>query len=279
MKNAELELVSKLSNTPKDKIKFVDSGFLSRAYIIENGQIVFKFKKDPNVTYKNEIKTLNYINSLGLKISTQKIGWTSDDDTFLGLYGIQGKSLEYQDLSKKQCRNYGKQISEFLKVLHKSENINADLSKVDEEIKAWQERFETSKYILEKYFKKSDLKKMEFFVRNTVPKKLSQLENKYVFSHGDLGMGNILVDENNKIGIIDFSESIYLDEAADFMDIENDALIAEILNCYQADENLREKVRIRREIRPMFVVGTYKDRPKTEIENFVIKIKSWLNKN
>ena len=79
---------------------------------------------------------------------------------------------------------------------------------------------------------------MHHFIYSVVPEKLSSLGEKMVFSHGDLGMGNIFVDNGDKIGIIDFSESVYLDEAADFMDIEDDGLCEEVLQSYGADENL-----------------------------------------
>ena len=120
---------------------------------------------------------------------------------------------------------------------------------------------------------------MNNFVYLTAPARLSSLGENMVFSHGDLGMGNIFADNNDKIGIIDFSESVYLDEAADFMDIEDDRLCQEVLNAYNADNTLREKVAIRRAFRPMFVIGTYRDRPENEIMRFVNKIREWLNRN
>ena len=120
---------------------------------------------------------------------------------------------------------------------------------------------------------------MHHFVYSIVPEKLYSLGEKIVFSHGDLGMGNIFVDDNDKIGIIDFGESVYLDEAADFMDIEDNKLCEEILSSYSADDILKEKVTIRRAVRPMFVIGAYRDRTEDEIQRFVDKIHNWLNRN
>lgn len=73
-----------------------------------------------------------------------------------------------------------------------------------------------------------------------------------------------------------FNESCYLDEAADFMDFEDDRLCTEVLDAYGADELLREKVMIRRVVRPMFVIGTYRDRSEEEILRFVDRIRRWL---
>lgn len=66
-----------------------------------------------------------------------------------------------------------------------------------------------------------------------------------VYSHGDLGDGNIFVDDGGKVGIIDFSEMCYFDEAGDFMDVSNEELRAAMLDAYGADDALRKKVRLR----------------------------------
>jgi aminoglycoside phosphotransferase len=279
MINEELQIVSNLTSVAPENIKYSDNGFLSRGYIIDNGRIVFKFKKQPDVSYKNEIKMLNFVNSLNLNINLQKVGWTSEDDSYLGIYGVIGRSLESIELTDDDRKNYGKQIGLFLQKMHSVKYEDAEKLNVNEEIKAWQKRFEKSKDLLSCYFKDEEIEKMNNFVYLTAPARLSSLGENMVFSHGDLGMGNIFVDDNDKIGIIDFSESVYLDEAADFMDIEDDRLCQEVLNAYNADNILREKVAIRRTFRPMFVIGTYRDRPENEIMRFVNKIREWLNRN
>ena len=273
----EIGLVSTLARVDEKDIEFSDDGFLSRGYVIDDGRIVFKFKKQPDVSYKNEIKMLNFVNSLGLNVNLQKVGWASDDDSYLGIYGVIGKSLEKIELTDEARDSYAKQIADFLRRLHSESFEDAEKLSVADEIKAWQERFEKSMDVLSRYFEESEIKKMNTFVYAYVPEKLTALGEKMVFSHGDLGMGNIFVDENGKIGIIDFSESIYLDESADFMDIEDDKLCGKILDYYNADDTLREKVKTRRAVRSMFVIGTYRDRP--EITRFVEKIREWLKES
>ena len=279
MINEELQIVSNLTGVAPEKIKFSDDGFLSRGYVIDNGRIVFKFKRNSDVSYNNEIKMLDFVNSLNLNVHLQKVGWTSEDDSYLGIYGVIGRSLESIELTDDDSKKYGKQIGSFLQKLHSVEYQDAEELSVNEEIQAWQERFEKSKDLLSHYFKDEEIEKMNNFVYSTAPARLSSLGENMVFSHGDLGMGNIFVDDNGKIGIIDFSESIYLDEAADFMDIEDDELCKEILDSYNADDILKEKAAIRRTFRPMFVIGTYRNRPENEIMRFVHKIGEWLNQN
>lgn len=275
----ELQLVTKLTGVSSDKVSFSDNGFLSRGYIIENGRIVFKFKKWPEITYKNEIKMLNFVNSLNLDINLQKVGWISKEDSYLGIYGIIGDCLKGLTISDEQYKNYGTQIGNFLKDLHKTNFKEAETFPIKQEITAWQERYERSKDILSEYFSPEEIKKMDEFIYTILPKELLALGEKLVFSHGDLGLGNIFVDKNDKIGIIDFSESVYLDESADFMDMEDDRLLKEALDAYGADNVLRQKVTLRRAVHPMFVIGTYRDRSKDQIMYFVSKLREWLDKS
>lgn len=279
MINEELRLVSDLTGASQNDIKLSDDGFLSRGYVIDGGRIVFKFKKQPGLGYKDEIRTLNFVNTLDLGVNLQKVGWVSHKDEYLGVYGVMGKSLESIRLTNENCKNYGEQIGLFLKRLHSAEYGEAEKVSIDEEIKAWQSRFEKSKDVLSRYFNDEEIKRMSDFIHSYVPARLDSLGEKLFFSHGDLGMGNIFVDGSGKIGIIDFSEAVYLDEAADFMDIEDNGLRREVLDAYGADSCLREKVEIRRAVRPMFVIGTYRERPEETILRFVNKIREWLGQD
>ena len=87
------------------------------------------------------------------------------------------------------------------------------------------------------------------------------------------------MDNELKVGVIDFSESGLLDEAADFMDISSDTIREEMLNAYGATQDLREKVKIRRDIRPLIVLKPYLTRnDPTIIKNLVARIRGTLNK-
>ncbi len=63
--------------------------------------------------------------------------------------------------------------------------------------------------------------------------------------------------KNDKVGIIDFSEMLYLDEATDFMDVSSNELREQMLDTYGADDILKEKVALRVLTRPLFVLGDY----------------------
>lgn len=57
---------------------------------------------------------------------------------------------------------------------------------------------------------------------------------------------------------------------------EKDIIAASMLDSYNADTILREKVRIRRLIRPLFVIGTYSTCEKETTEKYIKKIKATL---
>ncbi len=275
MKNDELQTIERLTGVPPSQIKLADDGFWSRGYIIDDGRIVFKFKKSPEVSYRTEIKVLEFINSLGLDINTQKVGWVSPDDSYLGIYGVVGRSLEQAPYDAKSV---GKQLGNCLKILHAAKPNQAEQLPLAVETRMWRERFnsEYTRELLLHTFSEDENHILDSVFHNTIVR-LARLGEKPVFSHGDLGDGNIFVDNNGKVGVIDFSEMCYLDEAADFMDVSNEELRIAMLDAYDADDTLREKVRLRVLVRPLFVLGGYIKRGDTlRVENLLASIKRIL---
>lgn len=247
------------------KIDIKEDGFISRGYVIDNGDLVFKFPRKPNVKYEAEISNLNYINSLDLGVNLQKVAFKSDENEYLGIYGIKGKSLEEINLTIEEQKEVGRQLGLFLKKLHQIRDFQGLPCKLDEEIKAWQDRVKcVDNFILETFSEKEQniLHKLMF---EYMPTRLNQLGENLVFSHGDLGDGNIFVDEKLKVGVIDFNESGLFDDAADFMDISSDIIRDSMLNAYGADDVLREKVEIRRDIRSIIVLKPYLTRNDSKI--------------
>ena len=267
MKQEELKIIEKLTGITPSHIKLADDGFWSRGYVIDGGRIVFKFKKAPEVSYQTEIKMLEFVNSLDLGINTQKVGWISPDNSYLGIYGVIGQALNM--VQSPDYASIARQFANFLHQLHKAQPKNISEMTLEEEITAWQERYRKSHDELLKYFTESEIARLDEFILKTVPAKLRKLGENLVFSHGDLGDGNIFIDTAGKIGIIDFSEMLYLDEAADFMDIESDELRTQILDAYGANKILCEKVRLRVLVRPLFVFGDYARRGDTK---YIIKL-------
>lgn len=273
----EIDIIRKLTDTEQKHIQFSDDGFLSRGYVVDGGRVVFKFKKDSNVSYKNEIRILEYIHTLDLGVNLQRVGWKSEDDSYLGLYGVLGQSLEELNLTTARKQLAGRQLGLFLKKLHAARPQGGIVYRLADEIRAWEERFISGKAILETYFDTGEMERINKFIMREAPTELVALGEKLVFSHGDLGEGNIYIDDSGNVGVIDFNESGFLDEAADFMDIEDDCLCEDMLINYGADETLRKKVSLRRSLRSMFVIGTYAGRGEMAIQKHIQKIQAWLN--
>lgn len=275
----EIGIVRQLTGAEGNSIQLSDDGFLSRGYVVDGGRMVFKFKRSPDVSYKNEIRILNYINTLNLGINLQRVGWKPEDDSYLGLYGILGQPLTKLNMTPAQKQDAGRQLGLFLKKLHAAKPEGGIVFGLEDEIRAWGERFILGKPVLEKYFSAEELWRISEFILREAPDELRALGENLVFSHSDLGDGNILVDDSGRIGVIDFNSAGLLDEAADFMDIGDDGLLEEMLLYYGANETLRKKVSLRRSLRPMFVIGTYAyaGRGEAAVRKCIQKIQMWLN--
>lgn len=272
----ETDMVMRLTGAEEWRITRSDDGFLSRGYVIDGGRTVFKFRKRPDAVYDSEIRILNELQKLELDINLQSVGWTAADGSYLGLHGVLGQSLERMLPTMEQKQGIGRQLGDFLRQLHAAAPEDMPVCSLADEIAAWQRRFLAGREIFETHFTPGETARMTAFVMDGVPEVLTGLGEKLMFSHGDLGDGNIYIDENGRVGVIDFNESGYLDEAADFMDIMDTDICAVMLDRYGADETLRRKVRIRRAVRPMFVIGIYAELGEAAIEPFLRQLRAWL---
>lgn len=261
------------------KIKVKEDGFVSRGFVVDNGKLVFKFPRRADVSYETEIDNLNYINSLELGVNLQKVAFSSESNEYLGIYGVIGNSLEEVKLSEDEQRKVGKQLGLFLKKLHQIKEHNGMPCTLKAEIEAWQNRVKFVNDFIAKTFSSKEQEIINVLMFEYMPSKLNGLGENLVFSHGDLGDGNVFVDENYKVGVIDFNESGLLDEAGDFMDISSNIIREEMLNAYDATQELREKVEIRRDIRPLIVLKPYLTRNNPRIINCLVEsIKNTLEK-
>lgn len=267
------EIIEALTGRKKEEITFSDNGFLSYGYILNDGELIFKFRKNSDVSYKNEIKLLEFLNAQKLSVNLQKVAFVSPDDSYLGLYGVKGFCIESKELSDETRETIGTQLGKFMKKLHSLSPDCSGTYKLDYELYAWQERFLKSLPVISRYFNEEETEALKKIMLETAPQKLLGLGESYVFSHADLGEGNIFLDENGKVGVIDFNESGYADEAADFMDIEDDLICEVALSVYSADNTLREKVRIRRMLRPLFVIEAYSIRGDEAVERYINQIR------
>ena len=271
--------MEKLIGKKYHEIKTDDTGGNSRAYIIDGGKIVFKFPRNDQVTYDNEIKILQTINGIRTGVNLQKVGWLSNDNKYIGLLGVTGKSISCGQLKSEQKRQIGEKIGIFLKELHKIKTDCVPNLALSEEINAWQKRYLGYKDIITPHLDTNMRDKLNKLMLEDMPKELNKLGEDMVFCHGDLGDSNIFINEE-KVGIIDFNESGYFDRAADFMDIRDDEILSHMLDSYEADDILRKKVQIRRTIRPVIALRCYiLKEDESEIKNTINQIMGVIGNN
>ena len=225
MQQDEVEIVKYLAEVNSDKIAFSDLGAFSRCYIIDNGKKVFKFKKRADAGYHNEAQALIYLKDKPLGVKIQSVGWQDEEDRFLGLYGVTGKSIKETSLNEDEKTKIAKTLADFIFKLRQLTPEKASSSHLADEIKTWQKRFERSLPILNRFFSESEMSKIKNYMLEEMPKELLDLGEKLVFSHGDLWENNIFINEDHEVGVIDFSDSGYYDEAAEVMYFEDDELL------------------------------------------------------
>lgn len=278
MYTAEMEIIQSLAGVAENLISLRDDGFMSRGYVIDDGRLVFKFKKRPDTTYVYEAQNLDELNRQDLGVHLQRVAYKAEDDSYLGVYGVPGISLEQYPLDGAARAAIGRQLGEFLQKLHALKPKTKLVYPLDDLIGIWQKRYRKAKKTLAKHFDAEDLARIDTLMMREMPDTLQTLGEKRVFSHADLGDGNILIDRDGKVGVIDFSESGFIDEASDFMDITDPALCAVMLDTYGADANLRKKVEMQRWIRPIFVLDVYADRDKAAVQRLIRQIRLDLDR-
>lgn len=249
---AEFKTVMELTGADRAQIKFCDQGYKSRAYIIGEGEIVFKFRRYQNVNYDQEVKNLAYLRTLHLELGLPQVGWRSESGEYLGLYGVQGNKLCG---AKFEPGLVGASLGKAVAVLHSAKPANFKKTALPAEVAAWQKRYHNARTLMQNYFEQSEIERLDEIMDQDLPHDLATLGEKLVLSHGDLSEGNIILSEQGEVGVIDWGDMAYLDEAADFMDIEDNRICDYMLDYYQADEVLRQKVQLRRQVRPIFVFG------------------------
>lgn len=255
-KSKELTIVKELANVDDDnRIVLNEIGWTSRTYIVDNGKFVFKFLK--NKEYQEELEhetnILKLIKKHDFNINTPLIEWVGEDNTYIGFWGITGKSMTTEiinELSEEQKRKVGIQIGLFLKKLH-TINFKGESPNSENNIIEWfQESFRKRKRTLKKHFTEKELASIEEQVQN-LPQKSAKLGVEEVFSHGDLGYNNIILSDNLQVGVIDFGDAGILDKSYDFTGLEDDVILDTAITAYGGDDILKEKVIIRRQLLPL----------------------------
>ena len=150
----EKEIVSSITNEAFEDIEFVDIGWTSRVYIINRGELVFKFARNNQVVkeYKNEVLAYKYFKKKSFEVKLPIVKFQEANLRYFGYEGIVGETLDkcIDNLSKKEKVIIGQRLSEFLKVLHESNLPNINKFNISYEEKEFFEKFSISEEFLKK---------------------------------------------------------------------------------------------------------------------------------
>lgn len=235
-------------------IKYLNEGFCSTCYLIDNKYIFLRGKNNKSYTvYKNEYKMLKRIKDeiKSTKIPTNIMVLEKNDENIYGgiIYDcIEGEKLDYNLLKEYNLKNIAKGISNFLNELH-SIKINYNYEEIiKEEINNLKDNIKNIKKLLTENDNKKIIKfeqdYLSFLNKN---KELS-------ITHGDLWYENYIISEDKESlnGIIDFENCKYFYKEEDLtplLYIGEDFLDEVLANYnYKIEKRNIKLFQIRREI-------------------------------
>jgi aminoglycoside phosphotransferase (APT) family kinase protein len=268
-KSKELAIVKELTNvTDESRIVLNEIGWTSRIYIVDNGEIVFKFPKGKKwqEECEHELNVLKFINDFEFGVNLPLIKWVGEKDFYTGFYGVKGKSITtetVEKLNETQKRKVGAQIGLFLKKLHSIDYKGESPNKESTEFEWLKKMFHKRKRILKQHFSENELDSIEELV-TSLPKKSANLGTEQVFCHCDLGYNNILLTDNLEVGIIDFGDAGIYENSFDFTGLEDDVILDAAIIEYGGNEILREKIVLRRPLLPLMEMLFLIDRKNEE---------------
>jgi aminoglycoside phosphotransferase len=265
----------------EDPVDVVDSGWTSRVYVVGRGAVVFKFPRRDEVKdeYRHEEAVLRQLEGEDLGVRLPRIRWTHPGRDYLGYEGIVGEPLDVvaPSLSEEAQRSIGRLVGRFLKRLHSLSLRGVPNVSVDDEIEQVQHKYELGSPVLKETITSSEQTALRRLILEETPNELRRLGSDEALCHGDLGYWNIIMSDDDTIGVIDFGDIGFYDKSKDFAGIEHHSMLREALAVYGDDELLRAKIALRRRIIPIldlpFFLGKGDD---AGIRNTVARIRANL---
>ena len=173
-------------------------------------------------------------------VGIPRLNWETEDDEYFGYFGVQGTSLAevFPTLDDRQKEDIGRQLGEFLRQLHGITDYGKmEAQTTSQRTQECLELYQDGRGKLAEFFDEAEIKAIDEFFANSVPKCMHGV-GKYVFSHGDLGDNNILVDSKNNVGVIDFGDAGLYDITQDFRGIEDEVVLSAMMAAYGRGEIL-----------------------------------------
>lgn len=244
---SEKHQVRTLAALPNDaNIDFIDIGWTSRVYLVNDGEIVFKFPRTEAVReeYKREIAVYQLARELAHDdVLVPEICWTHPAQHYLGYRGIVGHPLEdvIDGLAPANKRRIGEQLGAFLNRFHGAAMENAMIMTQAKECEEYAYKLSLVLPCLEQHFAPSDVNRIKRLVLEDYPAEIARLGFEQGLCHADLGLWNMIYTEDGKVGLIDFGDTGYYDTAIDFAGLTDPVLLEAALGRYERPI-LREKI-------------------------------------
>ena len=260
--------------------KFINEGFNSKAYIINDDYILLEGINQNSynnyLKYVENIKNLDSIKSVKIPIIVELISPNNEFQNGALIYKmIKGHTFRKSDISSVDLDSIAKILANFLNELY---NIEIPFDKkvyVDNEISITERSITLlKKYLSDKYYKKL----LDWFIdyRNYL-----LTFDDYHYIHGDLWYENYILDDNNHlIGIVDFECACMGDPAYDIAALYylgND-FVSKVLKFYKyTNDDLIKRISLLIKAREIAdfenIVNNYPEEVKEQVE----KIEKVLN--
>ena len=279
----EKEIVSSLTNEHFETIEFVDIGWTSRVYLINNGELVFKFARNNKVIeeYKNEVRVYKFLEKKSFEVKLPVVKFEDANLRYFGYEGIVGQTLDkyIDNLSEKEKIIIGKRLSGFLKILHESNLENINFFDISHEEKEFFEKFSISEEFLKASLKPEIFSAIEFFLEKKIKNEFEKLKSNIKLCHGDLGLWNIILNKNH-IGVIDFGDVGYYDSSIDFSGIGDLYMYNSLVKHYECDESMLKKINLRKIIIPILEIPYYLEQDnKKQLQKNLSQINNLFSSN
>jgi aminoglycoside phosphotransferase (APT) family kinase protein len=242
-------------------ITYVDEGWDSRVYVVNRGEVVFKFPRSRAVIaqYSHEIAIMRVLEELPITVQTPLVRWVHPDLEYFGYVGVVGQPLSsaIEQLTPTAKTEIGLSVGRFLRVLHATELAGVPTIALEDEVTNYVDGCRRLAPTLRASFDDEEMGVIEAFFVERVPGELRRLGGELVLTHADLGPWNLIAAADGTVGVIDFGDVCRSDPSRDFAGFGDDTIVNAALDGYGADERLRDKAALRIEAFPVIDLPFY----------------------
>ena len=229
-------------------VTFSNEGWSSRAYLYNDGEVVYKFPRSEQVSadYHREIATLMLLDRVDCPVATQRFKSHGPNSSFsyFGLVGTQ-LSVKLPELGRDQKRAIGSALGRFVGYIQRFELADVPHISALQEVAEYTEKYAIAKPVIASVFSAKDQSTIATFFMEQVPSDAIRLGEDLRLCHGDLGSYNVILDERDAPGVIDFGNVGYYDTSKDFIDLGDRDVLEGALAAYGSDDALRQKISVR----------------------------------